>query len=147
MLSEFVEYQSQMLGMILLILEKDQNIIKIHQDEIIYVRVEDEVHHARECWRSIDKAERRDSIFIRTKACSECCLGDILFTNVNLMIAHTEVKLGENLSTLKLLKKLIDVGKWVLVLYCLLVQWAVVDTKSVRAILLLDKKNSTTPWR
>ena len=133
--------------MILLIHGKDQYIIEIHQDEIICVRVEDEVHHARECWRSIDKAERHDNIFIRTIACSECCLGDILFTNANLMITHTEVKLGENLGTFKLHEKLIDVGKWVLVLYSLLVQWAVVDTKSVRAILLLDKKNTTTPWR
>ena len=45
------------------------------------------------------------------------------------MIAHTEVKLGEYLSTLELFEKLIDVGKWVLVLYSLLVQWTVVDTK------------------
>ena len=63
------------------------------------------------------------------------------------MIAHMEVKLGEYLSTLKLLKKLIDVREWILVLYCLLVQWTVVDTKSVRSILLLDEKNATTPWR
>ena len=104
MFSEFVEYQSQMLGMILLILGKDQNIVQIHQDEIICVRVEDEVHHVRERWRSIDKAERHDSVFIGTIACSECCLGDILFTNANLMITHTEVKLGEYLSTLKLLE-------------------------------------------
>ena len=47
-LGKLVKHQSQMLGMILLILGKDQNIIKIHQDEIISVRVEDEVHHARE---------------------------------------------------------------------------------------------------
>ena len=62
-------------------------------------------------------------------------------TNVYLMIAHTEIKLGENLSTFELFEKLIDVGKWVLVLYSLLVQWTVVDTKSFRAILLLDKKH------
>ena len=103
MLSEFVENQSQMLGMILLVLE-DQNIIEIHQDEIICLRVEDEVHHVRERCRSIDKTERHDSVFIGTIACSECCLGDILFTNANLMIAHTEVKLGEYLSTLKLVE-------------------------------------------
>ena len=42
------------------------------------------------------------------------------------MITNTEVKLGEYLGTLKLLEKLIDVGKWVLVLYCLLVPWAIV---------------------
>ena len=58
-----------------------------------------------------------------------------------------EVKLGEDFSTFELLEKLIDVGKWILVLDCLLVQWTVIDAKSVRALLLLDKKNTTTPWR
>src|SRR3954466_12643201 len=147
MLSELVEHQSQMNCMIFLIFGEDQNIIKIDQDEFICVGVEDEIHQASECWRSIDKAERHGSIFIRTKACSECCLGNIFFTNSNLMITHTKVKLGENFSTFKLLEKLTDVGKWVLVLDSLLVQWTVIDAKSVRAILLLDKKNTTTPRR
>ena len=57
MISEFVQHQSQVLGMILLVLGKDQNIIELYQDEIICVRVGDEVHHARERWRSIDKAK------------------------------------------------------------------------------------------
>ena len=132
--------------MILLILGKDQDVIEIHPVEIICVRVEDEVHDAREHWRSINKAERHDSIFIRTIACSECCLGDILFTNANLVITHMEVKLVEYLGTFKLLEKLIDVGKWVLALYCLLVQWMVVDVESFRSI-LLHKEDITTPWR
>ena len=93
-----------MFGMILLILGEDQDIVEIHQDEFIGIGVEDEIHHPRECWRNIDKAERHDSIFIRTKACSECCLGNIFFTNVNLMITHTKVKLGEHFSTLKWLE-------------------------------------------
>ena len=62
------------------------------------------------------------------------------------MITHTEIKLGEYLGTFELFEQLVDVGKWVFVLYSLLVQWTVIDAKSVRAILLLDKKNSTTPW-
>src|SRR3954471_1531667 len=103
-LSELVEHQSQMFGMILLILGEDQNIIEIDQDKFVDVGVEDEIHQASECWRSIDKAERHDSIFIRTKACSKCCLGNIFFTNANLMITHTKVKLGEHLSTFELLK-------------------------------------------
>ena len=64
MFSEFVQHQSQMLAMILLVLGKDQNIIEIDQDEVIFVGVEDEFHHARESWRSIDKAERHESVFI-----------------------------------------------------------------------------------
>ena len=39
MLSELVEHQSQMFGMILLILGEDQNIIEIHQNKFIGVGV------------------------------------------------------------------------------------------------------------
>ena len=67
--------------------------------------------------------------------------------NANLVITHTEIKLGENLGTFELFEQLIDVGKWVFVLDSLLVQWMVVNTKSVRSILLLHKKYSTTPRR
>ena len=70
-----------------------------------------------------------------------------LLHECDLMIAHTEIKLGEYLSTFELFEKLIDVGKWVLVLYGLLVQWTVVDTESVCSILVLDENNTTTPWR
>ena len=65
----------------------------------------------------------------------------------NLMITHTEIKFGEYLGTFELFEQLIDVGKWVFLLDGLLVQWTVIDTKSVRSILLLHKKNTTTPRR
>ena len=64
MFSEFIQHQSQVLGMILLVLGKDQNVIEIDQDEVICLSIEYEVHHARESWRSVDKAERHDSVFI-----------------------------------------------------------------------------------
>ena len=64
MFPELIENQTQVLGMIFLVLGKDQNVIEVDQDQVICVGVEDEVHHARESWRSIDKAERHDSVFI-----------------------------------------------------------------------------------
>ena len=64
MFSEFIQNQTQVFGMILLVLGKDQNVIEVDQDEVICISVEDEVHHARECWRSIDEAERHDSVFV-----------------------------------------------------------------------------------
>ena len=63
------------------------------------------------------------------------------------MITHTEIKLGEYLSTFELFEQLIGVGKWVFVLVGLLVHWAIINTKSVCSILLLHKKNTTTPRR
>ena len=64
MFSELIQHQTQVLGMILLVLGKDQNVIEVDQDKVICVGVEDEIHHARECWWSIDEAKRHDNIFI-----------------------------------------------------------------------------------
>ena len=72
---------------------------------------------------------------------------EYLLQNVNLVITHTEIKLGEYLGTFELFEQLIDVGKWVFVLDGLLVHWTVINTKSTRSILLLHKKNTTTPRR
>ena len=60
MFSEFIQHQTEVLGMILFVLGKDQNVIGVDQDEVIYVGVEDEVHHARECRRSVDEAKRHE---------------------------------------------------------------------------------------
>ena len=61
---ELIEYQTQVLGMIFLVLQENQNVIEIDQNEVIGVGIEDEVHHARESRRSIDEAKRHDSVFI-----------------------------------------------------------------------------------
>ena len=63
------------------------------------------------------------------------------------MIAHSEIELGEDLSTFQLFEQLSYVRKWIFVPDCLLVQWMVIDKQSVHAILLLDKQNSTAPRR
>lgn len=146
MLSKLVKHQSQMISMILFSLGENQDIIKVHKDEFIGVWVEDEVHRARESRRGIGKPKRHDSILIRTKARSESCLGNIFFTDSNLVIAQPKINLGNHFSTFELLEQVVYVGKWVLILDCLLIQRAVIDAQSFRVI-LLDKKNTTTPRR
>ena len=61
---QLIEYQTQVLGMIFLVLRENQNVIEIDQNEVIGVGVEDEVHHARERRRSVGEAKRHDSVFI-----------------------------------------------------------------------------------
>ena len=64
MFPELVKNQTQVLGMIFLVLRENQNVVEIDQNEVIGVGVEDEVHHAREHRRSVDEAKRHDSVFI-----------------------------------------------------------------------------------
>lgn len=133
--------------MLFLSFQKDQNIIKIQQDEFILEWGEDIIHHPTEGRWSIGQTERHHCILIRARACSESSLWNVLFANANMMITHPEIKLREDLSPFQLLKQLINVGKWILVFDRLLIQWTVIDIESFRTILLLDEKNSTTPRR
>ena len=64
MFPELIKNQTQVLGMIFLVLRENQNVVEIDQNEVIGVGVEDEVHHAREHRRSVDEAKRHDSVFI-----------------------------------------------------------------------------------
>ena len=64
MFPELIKNQTQVLGMIFLVLRENQNVVEVDQDEVICVGVEDEVHHARESRRGVDEAKRHDSVFI-----------------------------------------------------------------------------------
>ena len=61
---ELIKHQTQVLGMIFLVLRENQNVVEIDQNKVIGVGIEDGVHHARECRRSVDEAKRHDSVFL-----------------------------------------------------------------------------------
>ena len=93
MLSKPVKNQTEVLGVVFFILGEYEDIIEVHEDGLICVGVEYEVHHPRESGWSICKAERHDCVFIGAIACSECGLVNILFTDMNLMVSHPEIEL------------------------------------------------------
>ena len=137
--SQFIKHQPEMFLMFFLILRKDQNVVEIEQDKLILEWRENIVHQSIKSRRSISQTKRHDRILIRAKTSPECRLRNVFLANANLMIAHSEIKLGEYFSTFQLFEQLSYVRKWIFVLDCLLVQWAVIDTQPVRTILLLDK--------
>ena len=50
--------------------------------------------------------------------CVESHFMDIILINLNLVIPRTKIQLGEKMSTMKLIKKLINDMNWKLVLDC-----------------------------
>ena len=65
---------------------------------------------------------------------------DVTLSNLHLMIARSEINLGEILGTSKLIKQIIDSWQRVLVLDGDCIQVLVVNAHSHRAILLLNKQ-------
>ena len=50
--------------------------------------------------------------------CAEIHFRNIILTNLNLVIPRTKIQLGEKMSTMKLIKKIINNGNWKLILDC-----------------------------
>ena len=71
----------------------------------------------------------------------ENCLRNITLSNLHLMIARSEINLGEILGTSELVKQIINSWQRVLVLDGDCVQVLVINAHSHRAILLLNKQN------
>jgi hypothetical protein len=77
----------------------------------------------------IGQPERHNQKLIKAISCGESCLEDIFFTDFDLMITRSKINHGKHFSAYKLIKQEVDVGQWVLVLDCHLVEWLIVDTQ------------------
>ena len=66
--------------------------------------------------------------------------------DANIVVASTEVELGVDLCTAKLVKEVGDEWDWVPILLSNLVEISEVNTKLLGAILLLGKQNRFTCW-
>ena len=67
------------------------------------------------------------------------CLRDILLPNPQLVVPRSQVNLGEKTGPSKLVKQVINAGKWILILYRHLIQFSVIYTKSKGSVSFLGK--------
>ena len=67
----------------------------------------------------------------------ECHLRNILRTDPQLKITQTQINLREYPSTSKQIKEILNTGQWMLVLDGNCIQLPIIDTHSLRAILLI----------
>jgi hypothetical protein len=72
---------------------------------------------------------------------AERCLVDVIRVHAHLVVAATEVKLGEEPHTVKFIQQLIDQWYWELILHRLLVKLVVVDAETPSIISLLYQEH------
>jgi hypothetical protein len=63
------------------------------------------------------------------------------------MIARSKINLGKGFGTSELIKKDINVGQGIFVLYCQRIEWTIVNTHPQTTTILLHKKSGTSPRR
>ena len=78
--------------------------------------------------RCICQPKRHDKILVKPVSCRESRLGDIFITDLNLMIAGTEINLREHSGSRQLIKQDIDARKRILVLDGDCIQRSIIHT-------------------
>ena len=122
MITEKLKYKIQMLEMLIPCFTIYEDIIKEDLNKVSQVGPTYFIHQYLECGRNICEAKWHDQKFIVAIMCAESCFRDIILMNSNLVIPRTKIQLGEKMSTMKLIKKLIkkliNNRNWKLMLDC-----------------------------
>ena len=87
--------------------------------------------------KGISQAEGHDRVLIQPVLAGECRLRNIPRMDPQLKITRTQINLREYTSTSKQIKEILNTGQWMLVLNGNCVQLPIIDTHSLRAILLI----------
>ena len=108
MITKKLQYQIQMLDMLIPSFTIDEDIIKEDQNEVSQVGPKYFIHQFLECGRSLCQAKWHDQKLIVAIMCAESCFRDIIVMNPNLVIPIMKIQLGEKMSTMELIQKLIN---------------------------------------
>jgi hypothetical protein len=111
MVSKSLQNISKMLRMLPFTLEVDQDVVNEDHDKPVLLRHEYGVHQVYEVCRSIDESKRHNQILVQPVPGGEGSLRDIFWMDLDLIITRTEINLGKDFSTGKLIKKNVDAGQ------------------------------------
>ena len=116
MIIEKLQYNIHMLEMLSPGFTIDEDIIKEDHNEVSQVGLKYFIHQCLERGRSICEAKWHDQKFIMAIMCAKILFRDIIRMDPNLVIHRTKIQLGEKMSTMELIQKLINNGNWKLIL-------------------------------
>jgi hypothetical protein len=95
---------------------EDDDVIQIDHHERVCEWLQDIIHYPHQCRWSISWDKRHDEPLKEAFFIFEGCLPYIIWFYQNLVIAWLHIDLVEELNTLELIKKIINLGDWVSVL-------------------------------
>ena len=109
----------------------DEDIIKEDQNKVSQVGLKYFIHQFLECGRGICETKWHEKKFIMAIMCAESYFRDIIHMDLNLVIPRTKIQLGEKMSTMELIQKLINNGNWKLILDGDVIKCSKIDAKAL----------------
>jgi hypothetical protein len=147
MISQMLKDNSEMLGMLLLVFGIDKDIIDEDHYEFVDLRHKHGVHEVHEVGWGICETKRHHQELVKAITSGETSFRNVTRSNFDLMITRTKIDLGEKSSSSQLIKKNIDSGKKIFVLYGHCIEQSVINRQPQSTILIFDKEGGTTPRR
>ena len=100
MLPKQLQFQSQILFMIFLILRINKNVIKENKNKLVQIPDEDTIHKAHKCSWCICEAKWYHYKLIMSIPCSKGCLMNVFILDSFLMVTKTQFNLRKYLFSL-----------------------------------------------
>jgi hypothetical protein len=147
MISQTLQDNSEMFGILLLIFEIDDDIIDKDHYEFVELCHKHGVHEVHEVGWGIRETKGHHQELVKTITSGESSFRNVTRSNFDLVVTGMKIDLGENFGSSQLIKKNINSGKRIFVLDGHCIEWSVVNTQPQATIFLFDKESGTTPRR
>ena len=147
MLSELLEYLSDMFPVVVKIIGVDQNVIQINKNTYIQEIGENIIHKMLKSSRGVGKSERHNTPLKGAISSAEHSFPFVTFMDLDKVIGMPEINFGEVMSFLQTVQEIRDSGERILVFLCNLVQATEINAEAEGAILLLDKEYRSSTRR
>jgi hypothetical protein len=141
MISQTLQDNSKVLGMLLLIFGVDEDIIDQDHYEFVELRHKHRAHEVHEVGWGIFETKGHYQELVKTIMSGESSFKNVTRSNFDLVITRTKINLGENFGSSQLIKKNINSGKRIFVLYGYCIERSVVNTQPQATIFLFDKES------
>jgi hypothetical protein len=110
MIPQSLKHNAEMPLMFFLVLRIDQDVINEDHDKLIQLYHEYVVHQIHEVSGGVGQPKRPHEILIEAISGGESSLGNTFFTDLDLMITRSKIKLGKHLRSYQLIKHEINAG-------------------------------------
>jgi hypothetical protein len=147
MISQMLQDNSKVFGMLFLIFGVDEDIIDKDHYKFVELCHKHGVHEVHEIGWGICETKGHYQKLIETITSGEGSFRNVTRSNFDLVVTRTKVNVGEHFGSSQLIKKNINSGKRIFVLDGHCIERSVVNTQSQATIFLFDKESGTTPWR
>jgi hypothetical protein len=145
MISQMLQDNSKMFGMLLLIFGIEEDTIDKDHYEFVELRHKHKVHEVHEIGWGICETKGHHQELVKIITSGESSFRNVTRSNFDLVVTRMKIDLGENFGSSQLIKKDIDSGERIFVHDGHYIERSVVNTQPQATIFLFDKKSGTTP--